>query len=180
MCARTSIPPAKHQANQNNIKPAESQTSCDDACHAYTIIVVASVCKTKLCWRPCLQLPLLQPLWSSHTPKLSWDQWLGALASISPQPTMGHSAVKTASSHSTSATNCALWAANEFKNLPGNRKAFHLIKLLKRKTTICCCWGYMSPFVNISMPCLILTCLQVRHGGVLPNWLCSLQPCRVW
>lgn len=48
-CAHTSIPLAECQANQNNIKPAESQASCDEACHAYAILVVVSVCKISRC-----------------------------------------------------------------------------------------------------------------------------------
>lgn len=48
-CARISIPPVECQANQNDIKPAESQASCDEACHAYAIIVVVSVCKISHC-----------------------------------------------------------------------------------------------------------------------------------
>lgn len=60
----------------------------------------------------------------------------------------------------------ALWAANEFRNDPGNRKDFQLIKWLKRKTqpyaAVWACRSYVGPFMKLSVPCLACVWLQLE------------------
>lgn len=140
-CAHTSIPPADCQANQNNIKPAESQTSCDEACHAYTIIVVVPICKISLCWWLCLQLPLLQPVCIFCISELSHIGYLCAPTLVSPaalpqDPQLWQWRVPTLPPATTVCSLSCKW----IQEPPWEQKGFSADQMAEKESiTICCC-----------------------------------------
>lgn len=98
--------------------------------------------------------------------------------SVLCRPTVGPRALKAVGSHHPSC-HWGLWAANEFKNIPRNRKAFELTKI---KHTICCCvsisdYDCTGGFTKISVPFVTIVCL---HLGWQRGFINFSQPCRTW
>lgn len=146
MCAHASIPPAECQANQNNVKPAKSQTSCDKACHAYTISILFQFVKLasadgSAC--SCLSSILsAAPVTCVH-PSYTW-----CLYSPIPVPSWGAGLWTCLISILRLATRLCSLSCKWIQHHPFENKHFSANQMPEvENTTLCCC---------VSNPCLQL------------------------
>lgn len=144
MCAHATIPPAECQANQNNVKPAKSQTSCDRACHAYTINILfhfvklasadGSACSCLSSILSAASVTCVHPSYTSYLyspiPVPSWDAglwtWLISILHL--------------------ATSLYSLSCKWIQHHPFENKHFSANQMLEEENTTVCC--------HVSYPCL--------------------------